>query len=259
MRCKPVTDASFSFPPVRGIISQLVRTGFGSTTKTRRSRSILPALLSGTAWWIPKFSTLTTRRWHSIAPRLPPSSRPSSSVMQAAVKGCIGSIHACNNASNHFPNKCMSAMELCNLMEIEPISLGGWNPYDLRKKCGANPLCYDFSAVTKFLKQPSVMSALGVTGHTWQQCNRLVNMAFATAGDWKELSDANPRFARRRQKCAHLCRGSRLYLQLAWESGVDPCDGLARERRVQRGPHQRLEGRKRHNRRKGENREEWLW
>ena len=78
----------------------------------------------------------------------------------------------------------MSAMELCNLMEIEPISLGGWNPYDLRKKCGANPLCYDFSAVTKFLKQPSVMSALGVTGHTWQQCNRLVNMAFATAGDW---------------------------------------------------------------------------
>merc|ERR1712167_216512 len=77
----------------------------------------------------------------------------------------------------------MLSMELCNMAMIAPIQFAGWNPYDLRLKCGANPLCYNFTAMETFMKSPAVKKALGIpAGHNWVECNRLVDMAFV--GDW---------------------------------------------------------------------------
>jgi carboxypeptidase C (cathepsin A) len=46
------------------------------------------------------------------------------------------------------------------------------------------PLCYDFVNVAGFLAKPDVAAALGVTGITWQSCNRAVNIVLVFAGDW---------------------------------------------------------------------------
>lgn len=56
--------------------------------------------------------------------------------------------------------------------------------YDVREKCQVPPLCYDFSKVDAFLAQPEVAAALGVTGLTWQSCNRIVSLELVFAGDW---------------------------------------------------------------------------
>lgn len=66
---------------------------------------------------------------------------------------------------------------------IEPYEMHGLNPYDIRKKCGPNPLCYDTSNIDKFLNTPAIQKKLGVVpGTTWQSCNYTVNSMFAA--DW---------------------------------------------------------------------------
>lgn len=68
--------------------------------------------------------------------------------------------------------------------QLEPIQVSGINVYDVRRKCGSNPLCYDFSLIGQYLNQDSVKQALGTTGHTWTECNRVVDLVMSYSGDW---------------------------------------------------------------------------
>lgn len=99
-------------------------------------------------------------------------------AMKAASVACASQIHACNTASDAA---CTTAYAVCNYGELIPYQLSGYNPYDMRIKCEVPPLCYDFSAVEKFLNLPGTQSQLGVN-KKWGSCNRIVNLAFNT--DW---------------------------------------------------------------------------
>ena len=78
---------------------------------------------------------------------------------------------------------CPSAQSYCNEVMIAPYEQHGLNPYDIRKQCGSNPLCYDTKNVDKFLNSASVQRKLGVpAGTTWQSCNYTVNAEFSA--DW---------------------------------------------------------------------------
>jgi cathepsin A (carboxypeptidase C) len=103
-------------------------------------------------------------------------------VMELATAPCVAAIKECNTA----PETCILATDICNLGILEPYTFTGMNPYDMRVKCAVPPLCYDFSNVGTFLARPDVMKKLGVDPKkaSWQDCNRLVAMAFELAGDW---------------------------------------------------------------------------
>jgi len=103
-------------------------------------------------------------------------------IMQAAVAPCVRAIQACDKG---VPESCLIATDVCNLGLIEPYSLTGMNPYDMREKCQVPPLCYDFSNVGVYLSRPEVMAALGVDAvHKWTDCNHVVALEFELAGDW---------------------------------------------------------------------------
>lgn len=57
-----------------------------------------------------------------------------------------------------------------------------FNVYDIRDKCEAPPLCYDFSPAEKMLNDPSIQEVLGVKGRGWKDCNMVVHTALL--GDW---------------------------------------------------------------------------
>eukprot|EP00756_Hemistasia_phaeocysticola_P022623 Hpha_TRINITY_DN15845_c1_g3::TRINITY_DN15845_c1_g3_i1::g.188504::m.188504/K13289/CTSA, CPY; cathepsin A (carboxypeptidase C) len=99
-------------------------------------------------------------------------------AMKLAVPKCIKAITACQTDQS----QCTGAVSTCNLELVEPYSLTGLNPYDMRIKCAKPPLCYDFSNVATYLDRSEVQSALGVTGHSWSDCNTKVNRMFQ--GDW---------------------------------------------------------------------------
>ncbi len=75
----------------------------------------------------------------------------------------------------------VAAVQFCNTQLVQPYQMSGYNVYDMRKLCGANPLCYDFTAIEKYLNSAEVKSKLGVT-KTWTSCNMKVNAAMQ--GDW---------------------------------------------------------------------------
>jgi len=79
---------------------------------------------------------------------------------------------------------CVPADDYCNLKETNPFYKTGLNPYDIRKECGDNPLCYDFDNVELFLNLNSTRQALGVSDkvEAWKTCNNAVNAMFAS--DW---------------------------------------------------------------------------
>lgn len=80
---------------------------------------------------------------------------------------------------------CGSAYTYCNMAETTPYYNSGLNPYDVRKECGDNPLCYDFSSTETFLNLESTQKALGVNTDqvtTWESCNNAVNAMFVN--DW---------------------------------------------------------------------------
>lgn len=101
-------------------------------------------------------------------------------VMKAAVPSCINNIHACQTNKT----ACLEATDICNLALLEPYQLSGRNVYDMRVPCAVPPLCYDFSNVATYLKREDVQAALGVTGHSWQDCNHAVALEFELSGDW---------------------------------------------------------------------------
>ncbi|KAK3235151.1 hypothetical protein CYMTET_54635 [Cymbomonas tetramitiformis] len=107
----------------------------------------------------------------------------SDSVYEKMVKaqdGCINKIKACQKLTI----ACTFAQASCNNDVVAPYEKTGLNPYDIRKPCGENPLCYDFSSVTKFLDLDSTRQALHVTSKSakWESCNYKVNSDFSS--DW---------------------------------------------------------------------------
>lgn len=110
--------------------------------------------------------------------------------MKAAVPKCVALIEECNKGDsilNRFA--CQSAFVVCNLGETSPYQMTGLNPYDIRLKCGDNPLCYDFSMVEKWLNLDSTKTALHVREEShWQSCNMGINLKFHT--DW--MKDFSP-------------------------------------------------------------------
>jgi cathepsin A (carboxypeptidase C) len=86
---------------------------------------------------------------------------------------------------------CEVADEYCNIRETTPYYGSGLNPYDIRKPCGENPLCYDFTSTETFLNLPSTREALGVSDKvkTWEECNTAVNAAFIS--DWMKNFNTN--------------------------------------------------------------------
>jgi len=111
-------------------------------------------------------------------------------AMRAATGPCVSLIKSCNSGTNS--SSCATAYAVCNYGELIPYQLSGYNPYDMRIKCAVPPLCYDESQITEFLNSDEVQKELGITnGKKWQDCNRIVNMAFQ--GDWmKTYQDMLP-------------------------------------------------------------------
>jgi len=79
---------------------------------------------------------------------------------------------------------CDQADTYCNLEETTPYYKTGLNPYDIRRPCGDNSLCYDFSSTETFLNLPSTREALHVSAKAgpWTECNGAVNAVFVK--DW---------------------------------------------------------------------------
>ena len=106
-------------------------------------------------------------------------------TMKAVVPECVAMINKCNDGDSFIDNfACQSAFEVCNLGLTAPYQMTGLNPYDIRKQCGNNPLCYDFSAETKFMDSAATREKLGVIkkSHKWQSCNMGINLKFHV--DW---------------------------------------------------------------------------
>lgn len=97
------------------------------------------------------------------------------SVMKTALPLCERQIKACN--SKDPGGACSMAFLVCNFGEIMPFNASGYNPYDVREKCKKPPLCYDFSAIDKFLNDAKVQAQLGVKSK-WEECSKPVNLQF---------------------------------------------------------------------------------
>ena len=65
---------------------------------------------------------------------------------------------------------------MCNLGELIPIQQSGINLYDVTKQCAVKPLCYNFSAPTSWLNDPSNIKAIGAKKKAWTSCNREVEI-----------------------------------------------------------------------------------
>eukprot|EP00501_MAST-03F_sp_TOSAG23-6_P000462 GSMAST32.ASY1.ANO1.475.1 assembled CDS len=109
------------------------------------------------------------------APKVPGFDDAKCQKMRAAVPGCVSSIKSCNAGSSL---SCGWAYLKCNESLVAPVQMSGINLYDLREKCEHPPLCYDFSVVQKYLDQEHVLETLGVKGHSWTSCNKMVTVGF---------------------------------------------------------------------------------
>lgn len=108
-------------------------------------------------------------------------------LMRALDPVCTGLAAGCNAANATGAVKwtsCLMAYITCAYSQLMPMEFSGINLYDVREECKVPPLCYNFTLITDYLHQPSVMAALGTTGHPWSDCNRLVDMVMVYAGDW---------------------------------------------------------------------------
>jgi len=99
--------------------------------------------------------------------------------MNAGWPSCQKAIARCQNDTT----ACPAAQNECNNLMLGPYEELGMNPYDMRKKCGPYPLCYDFTNEQNFLNNAQTQRVLGVMGHiAWESCNDTVNGMFSS--DW---------------------------------------------------------------------------
>ena len=108
-------------------------------------------------------------------------------AMEASMPACLELIAECQDDTA----ACPDALAFCSEAITQPYYDSGLNPYDIRKQCGDDALCYDFSDVDAFLNRPETRMALGVSpeaAETWVSCNDDVNAGFAF--DWMKKFDA---------------------------------------------------------------------
>jgi len=106
-------------------------------------------------------------------------------TMKKAEPMCTEGIAKCNSGDSTIDQfACQAAFIYCNTALTTPYRATGLNPYDIRKPCGDNPLCYDFSHIEKFMNSDATKKALHVDGHssTWKTCNMMINLEFHS--DW---------------------------------------------------------------------------
>ena len=104
-------------------------------------------------------------------------------MTQAQVPECQEKIATCNN--DQTDDSCMNAVNFCQSAIVQTIltAAGDINVYDIRKQCGDNPLCYDFSNLSKYLSQESVLKILGIPSFVkWESCSGKVHTDFMH--DW---------------------------------------------------------------------------
>jgi len=69
----------------------------------------------------------------------------------------------------------------CNeVLQIALSAAGDLNVYDIREPCSYPPLCYDLSAITRYLNLPSTRRKLGVGDRQWQPCSAAAYAPFET-------------------------------------------------------------------------------
>jgi len=106
-------------------------------------------------------------------------------MMKAGAGPCGELAHACNSGATFIEKMaCQTAFIECNMAETAPYRLTGLNPYDIRKKCEVQPLCYDFSHIQKWMNSDATRKALHVTNKSgeWASCNMGINGKFHV--DW---------------------------------------------------------------------------
>ena len=106
-------------------------------------------------------------------------------AMESGVGTCGKLASTCNNGNSFIDTlACNAAFLECNMAETSPYRTTGLNPYDIRKKCEHQPLCYDFSHIQKFMNSDTTKKTLHVTGKSndWATCNMGINMKFHV--DW---------------------------------------------------------------------------
>ena len=104
-------------------------------------------------------------------------------MTQKQLPDCQSKINECNVKKTD--EACMNAVDFCQEAIVSTIleAAGDINVYDIRKKCGANPLCYDFSNLSKYLAQPEVLKILGIPSFVhWESCSGKVHTDFMH--DW---------------------------------------------------------------------------
>ena len=112
-------------------------------------------------------------------------------TMKGALSTCIPLIEKCNSGESIVADfACQAAFVVCNAAETAPYQLTGLNPYDIRKSCGDQPLCYDFTNIETFLNLDSTKKALHISpdSHYWRTCNMGINLKFHV--DW--MKDFSP-------------------------------------------------------------------
>ncbi|CAK4084656.1 unnamed protein product [Aphanomyces euteiches] len=128
--------------------------------------------------WYPEMAFNNTYGVHAISEQV-------YATEKAALPACKKMIHLCQSTNV----ACLVAQVYCNAALVSPYQLSGLNVYDIREKCAHLPLCYDFSAVEKFLNLPSTLEALHVSPKSakWESCNMAVHAGFSY--DWMKNFD----------------------------------------------------------------------
>merc|ERR1712000_735434 len=105
--------------------------------------------------------------------------------MDNALPRCQSLIQSCYNSESVW--SCVPASIYCNNAIIGPYQRTGMNPYDVRKKCGSNSLCYDeLDWIQEYPNKPEVMKALGAEVDSYDSCNFDINRNFLFQGDWMQ-------------------------------------------------------------------------
>jgi len=106
-------------------------------------------------------------------------------AMDNALPRCKSLIKNCYDSESVW--SCVPASIYCNNAIIGPYQKTGMNPYDVRKKCGGNSLCYDeLDWISTYLNKKEVMKALGAEVSSYDSCNFDINRNFLFQGDWMQ-------------------------------------------------------------------------
>lgn len=104
-------------------------------------------------------------------------------AMDNALPRCKSLIQNCYDSESVW--SCVPASIYCNNAILAPFQRTGTNVYDVRRKCGENPLCYDqLGWISDYLNQEKVKKALGAEVSSYDSCNMDINRNFLFAGDW---------------------------------------------------------------------------